>query len=186
MPPTTVAFREYNIRQERYEHYASIMHDPQFQDWFLKKDLNQIDDDGVNNLISLLTKASYEIALQENEIIYMTQAFLQSRRSKPQQGPHSQPHNQHHQQMRIPDPAQGPNSQPHQQYHQQHHQTAPQGPRNQIRRPDPERPDIIDENGRKWYRHPGGGYKQYNDWYTTRSDDHLETTLDSQYHVPLD
>ena len=86
-------------------------------------------------------------------------------------------------------PPQGPNSQPHQQYHQQHHQAAPQGPRKQMWRPDPARPDIIDENGRKWYKHPGGGYKQYDDWYTTRSDDHLETTLDdtaTAYDVPLD
>jgi len=180
------------MRQERYKYYTSIMHDPKFQDWFLEMEHNQIDDDGVKRLISLLTKASYETALQENEINDMTQAFLQSRHSKPPQGPHSQPHKQHHQQMRLADPArppQGPNSQPHQQYHQQHHQAAPQGPRKQMWRPDPARPDIIDENGRKWYKHTHGGYKQYDDWYTTRSDDHLETTLDDNataYDVPLD
>ena len=192
MPPTNVAFREWNIRQERYKHYASIMHDPKFQDWFLEMEHNQIDDDGVKRLISLLTKASYETALQENEINNMTQAFLQSRHSKPPQGPHSQPHKQHHQQMRLPDPArppQGPNSQPHQQYHQQHHQAAPQGPRKQMWRPDPARPDIVDSDGRWWYKHTHGGFKQYDDWYKTRGEDHLETTLDDNataYDVPLD
>ena len=112
--------------------------------------------------------------------------------SKPPQGPHSQQHKQHHQQMRLPDPArppQGPNSQPHQQYHQQHHQAAPQGPRKQMWRPDPARPDIVDSDGRWWYKHTHGGFKQYDDWYKTRGEDHLETTLDDNataYDVPLD
>ena len=153
------------------------MHDPKFQDWFLQTDHNQIDDDGVKRLISLLTKASYETALQENEIDHMTRAFLQSRHSKPPQGPHSQPHKQHHQQMRSPDPArppQGPNSQPHQQHSQAHQLYYDNAERHRR---------IKHEEAERHRRNYKDFYQQYPNY---QAQNHLETTLDSQYHVPLD
>ena len=97
--------------------------------------------------------------------------------SKPPQGPHSQQHKQHHQQMRLPDPArppQGPNSQPHQQHSQAHQLYYDNAERHRR---------IKHEEAERHRRNYKDFYQQYPNY---QAQNHLETTLDSQYHVPLD